>query len=89
MATSVKPAASSTEAPIGSGSAVGGLGSAGGEGWASKTYTVQSGDTLSKIAKDHYGSANAWTRIFEANRDKIKDPDLIYPGQIFTIAPKP
>ena len=47
----------------------------------SKTYTVQKGDTLSKIAKHHYGDANEWRKIFEANKDIIKDPDLIYPGQ--------
>jgi uncharacterized protein YidB (DUF937 family) len=44
-------------------------------------YTVVSGDTLSKIAKRHYGRADQWPRIFEANRDLIKDPDRIYPGQ--------
>ena len=45
------------------------------------TYTVQKGDSLSKIAKHEYGNANDWKKIFEANRDVIKDPDLIYPGQ--------
>lgn len=45
------------------------------------TYTVQRGDNLSKIAKREYGSAREWKKIFEANRDVIKDPDLIYPGQ--------
>ncbi len=50
-----------------------------------KTYTVKSGDSLSKIAKKMYGDANDWHRIYEANRDKIKDPDLIHPGQEFTI----
>lgn len=44
-------------------------------------YTVESGDTLSKIAKAHLGDAMAYTKIFEANREVIKDPDLIYPGQ--------
>jgi uncharacterized protein YidB (DUF937 family) len=44
-------------------------------------YTVVSGDSLSKIAKRFYGNANDWRRIFEANRDQIKDPDLIRPGQ--------
>jgi nucleoid-associated protein YgaU len=34
-----------------------------------------------------YGSANAWRKIYEANKDKIKNPDLIYPGQVFTIPP--
>jgi nucleoid-associated protein YgaU len=44
-------------------------------------YVVKSGDSLSKIAKLHYGDGNAWTRIFEANRDVLDDPDKIYPGQ--------
>jgi nucleoid-associated protein YgaU len=45
------------------------------------TYTVVAGDSLSKIAKRHYGDANKWPRIYEANRDQIKNPDLIHPGQ--------
>ena len=52
-----------------------------------QTYTVVSGDSLSKIAKRVYGSAKAWRKIYEANKDKIKNPDLIYPGQVFTIPP--
>jgi len=43
-------------------------------------YTVQPGDSLSKIAKRHYGDANAWHKIYDANRDQIQDPDLIQPG---------
>ena len=54
-----------------------------------KTYTVVAGDSLSKIAKREYGDANAWKRIYEANRDLIKDPDLIYPGQTLKIPAKP
>lgn len=50
-----------------------------------QTYTVVSGDSLSKIAKHFYGEANKWRRIFEANRDIIKDPDLIHPGQVLKI----
>jgi nucleoid-associated protein YgaU len=46
-----------------------------------KTYVVVSGDSLSKIAKREYGDANKWPRIYEANKDLIKDPNLIYPGQ--------
>ena len=48
-------------------------------------YTVVSGDSLSKIAKKLYGDANKWRRIYEANTDQIKDPDLIHPGQILKI----
>lgn len=44
-------------------------------------YTVQSGDSLSKIAKQVYGDAMKWKALFEANREVIKDPDLIYAGQ--------
>jgi nucleoid-associated protein YgaU len=44
-------------------------------------YTVQPGDTLSKIAKNYYGDANQYTRIFEANRDKLENPNVIRPGQ--------
>ena len=44
-------------------------------------YTVESGDTLSKIAKEYLGDAMAYPTIFEANKEVIKDPDLIYPGQ--------
>jgi nucleoid-associated protein YgaU len=50
-----------------------------------KTYTVKSGDSLSRIAKAEYGDASQWKRIYEANRDKIQNPDLIHPGQEFTI----
>ncbi|MEO7367770.1 MAG: LysM peptidoglycan-binding domain-containing protein [Gemmatimonadaceae bacterium] len=52
---------------------------------ADQTYTVKSGDSLSKIAKHLYGDANSWHRIYDANRDKIKNPDLIHPGQVLTI----
>ena len=48
-------------------------------------YTVQSGDTLSKIAKDFYGDANLYMKIFEANRPMLSDPDKIYPGQSLRI----
>jgi nucleoid-associated protein YgaU len=44
-------------------------------------YTIQSGDSLSKVAKEFYGDANRWNDLFEANREVIKDPDKIYPGQ--------
>jgi nucleoid-associated protein YgaU len=44
-------------------------------------YTIESGDTLSAIAKQFLGSASDYPKIFEANREVIKDPNLIYPGQ--------
>jgi nucleoid-associated protein YgaU len=50
-----------------------------------RTYTVKSGDTLSKIAKQHLGDGNAYMKIFEANRDQLKDPDLIKPGQVLKL----
>ncbi len=50
-----------------------------------KQYTVASGDSLSKIAQREYGDGSKWQRIFEANRDKIKNPDLIHPGQVLDI----
>lgn len=52
---------------------------------AGKTYTVKAGDTLSKIAKEHLGDANAYMKIFNANRDKLSNPDLIKPGQVLTL----
>ena len=51
-------------------------------------YTVVKGDTLSKIAKQHYGDANLYPRIFEANQPLLKHPDKIYPGQNLRIPPK-
>ena len=48
---------------------------------ASRYYTVKSGDSLSKIAKEMYGDAGDYNKIFEANREVIGDPDKIYPGQ--------
>ncbi len=52
---------------------------------AESTYTVVSGDSLSKISKHFYGDANQWRRIWEANQDQIKNPDLIHPGQVLKI----
>ena len=50
------------------------------------TYTVKSGDSLSKIAKQYYGDASAWKKIYEANKATIgSNPDLIKPGQQFVI----
>jgi nucleoid-associated protein YgaU len=50
-----------------------------------QSYTVQSGDTLSKIAKQFYGNANAYMKIFEANKDQLSDPDKIKAGQVLKI----
>ena len=52
-----------------------------------QTYTVKAGDSLSKISKTVYGHADEYMKIFYANRDKIKDPDLIHPGQVLVIPP--
>ena len=49
------------------------------------TYTVKAGDTLSKIAKEHLGDANAYMEIFNLNRDQLSDPDKIKPGQVLKI----
>ncbi len=48
-------------------------------------YTVQSGDSLSKIAKAHYGNAMKYPQIFEANKPMLSSPDKIYPGQVLRI----
>jgi len=50
-----------------------------------KVHEVQSGDTLSAIAKKHYGDANAYQKIFAANQPMLKDADDIYPGQVLII----
>jgi len=52
---------------------------------AAATHTVARGDTLSAIAKKHLGNANAWREIFELNRDILKDPDKIQPGQVLKL----
>jgi nucleoid-associated protein YgaU len=51
-------------------------------------YTVVKGDNLSKIAKAHYGDANKYPAIFEANKPMLKHPDKIYPGQVLRIPPQ-
>ena len=52
---------------------------------AARTYTVKSGDTLGAIARQHLGDANAYMKIFDANRDQLSDPDKIKPGQTLKI----
>ena len=64
---------------------VSGGGTPGAKATSGRTYTVKSGDTLSAIAKQHLGDANAYTKIFEANRDQLSDPDKIKPGQVLKI----
>jgi len=50
-----------------------------------KTYTVKAGDTLGAIAKDHLGSAGAYMKIFDLNKDQLTDPDMIKPGQVLKL----
>lgn len=66
----VKPTTRETKAP---------------ESNAGRTYTVKSGDCLWKIAKQFYGNGSQYTKIYNANTDKIKNPNLIYVGQVLTI----
>jgi len=61
-------------------------GAAGGSSQAGQqTYTVKSGDTLSKIAKEFLGDTNAYMDIFNANKDQLTDPNKIQPGQVLKI----
>lgn len=76
----VVPQATATAA-AGAGAGAGAQAGAG----AGRTYTVQAGDTLSGIAKQHLGDASKYTKIFEANRDVLSDPDKIKPGQVLKI----
>lgn len=55
------------------------------DGGAARTYTVKSGDSLSRIAKAMYGDASKWKLIHAANKAKIPNPDLIHPGDELTI----
>lgn len=52
---------------------------------AARTYTVKAGDTLSAIAKANLGSAGAYMKIFELNKDQLPDPDKIKPGQVLRL----
>ena len=62
-----------------------GASSTAGGGAGATTYTVKAGDTLSKIAKEKLGDANAYMEIFNANKDQLSDPDKIKPGQVLKI----
>jgi nucleoid-associated protein YgaU len=53
----------------------------GGDNPYTQTHVVQSGDTLSKIAQQYYGDPALYDKIFQANRDVLKDPNKIFPGQ--------
>lgn len=64
-----------------------GAAAGGGQGGGGQTYEVRSGDNLSKISKQFYGDADEYMRIFYANRDKLKDPDMIQVGQQLIIPP--
>ena len=64
-----------------------GAAAGGGQAPGGQTYTVKSGDNLSRISKQFYGDANEYMRIFYANRDKLNDPDKIQVGQQLTIPP--
>ena len=60
----------------------------GGPANGGQTYTVKSGDTLSKIAQQFYGDESAYMEIFHANQDQVNDPNKIFPGQQLVIPPK-
>jgi len=64
-----------------------GAAAGGGQPQGSQTYTVKSGDTLSKISKQFYGDANEYMRIFYVNRETLRDPDRIQVGQQLAIPP--
>jgi nucleoid-associated protein YgaU len=64
----------------GASTTAGGLGGVADPAKGARTYTVKSGDTLSKIAKEFYGDASQWKKIHQANTDRIKDPDKIQVG---------
>jgi nucleoid-associated protein YgaU len=62
-----------------------GVGASANAGQSARTYTVKPGDSLSKISREFYGDANKYQKIFEANRDKLSDPDKIRAGQELVI----
>ncbi len=57
----------------------------GGDGSEGRFHTVESGETLSAIAKEYYGNANDYMKIFNANQPMLDDPDKIYPGQVLRV----
>jgi LysM repeat protein len=64
-----------------------GAAAGGGQGQAGQVYEVKPGDNLSKISKQFYGDPDEYMRIYYANQDKLKDPDMIQVGQKLTIPP--
>jgi len=56
-----------------------------GQTYTTNSYTVKAGDTLSKIAQQFYGNSSEYMKIFNANRDQLSDPNIIYPGQQLNI----
>ncbi|HEX5732061.1 MAG TPA: LysM peptidoglycan-binding domain-containing protein [Blastocatellia bacterium] len=83
----VSPSAAQSAVTTGGQTAPQGGVSRGVETQQGQSYTVKSGDTLSKISRQFYGDANEYMRIFYANRDKLKDPDRIQVGQQLVIPP--
>ena len=81
LAANITVAAGGPAAP----GAAGQGGPAGAASAPTRTYTVKKGDTLSSISKEFLGDANAYRRIFDANRDQLSDPDRIMPGQVLRI----
>lgn len=79
------PAVADASAPMGSPAASAAPSAAPAAAPQAQTYTVVSGDSLSKIAKHFYGNANDWHKIYDANRDKLSNPDVIHPGQVLRI----
>jgi len=77
----VDPTAAPAPAPATAAAAA----SASGGSGRGRTYTVAAGDSLSKIAKNFYGNANQYMKIFEANKDRLSDPDKIKVGQELVI----
>jgi nucleoid-associated protein YgaU len=76
----VDPSFSDLTADIDAPAAAAAAASAGGPSSSARTYTVQPGDSLSKISRQFYGDANKYMKIFEANKDKLSDPDKVRAG---------
>jgi nucleoid-associated protein YgaU len=81
----VDPSYSDLIADIQAPAAAAAAAAAGGGATAARTYTVQAGDTLSKISKQFYGNANEYMKIANANKDQVPDPDKIKPGMKLNI----